>query len=114
VGQEKGRVLGSFVPQTISAKLATGRTYIVTTVSDHGPGVPPEDREAIFNKFFTTKRRGETRRKGVGLGLAFCKLAVEAHHGEIWVAPLDENDGYCLRQGCRFCFVLPAMDSKSE
>lgn len=112
VGQERGQALGAFVPQAMSAKLAAGRPYILTTVSDYGPGVPPEDREAIFNKFFTTKRTGETRRKGVGLGLAFCKLAVEAHHGEIWVAPLDEDDGYCLRQGCRFCFVLPVMDAR--
>lgn len=52
------------------------------TVSDEGPGVPVAYRTAIFTKYF--RAPGETGR-GTGLGLSFCRLAVEAHGGRIWV-----------------------------
>ncbi|MFQ5610947.1 MAG: response regulator [Anaerolineae bacterium] len=53
-------------------------------VQDEGPGIPPGDRERIFGKFETValQRRGASQ---VGLGLAFCKMAVEAHGGHIFV-----------------------------
>ncbi len=71
------------------------------SVVDHGPGVPPEARERIFEKF-ATGLTGQPRRghRGLGLGLTFCKLAVEAHGGQIWV-----EDG--LNGGAVFCFTLP-------
>lgn len=53
-------------------------------ILDQGPGVPAEYRETIFDKFKTVK----VKKKGVsqtGLGLAFCKMSVEAHHGRIYV-----------------------------
>jgi len=47
-------------------------------------------------------------RKGVGLGLAFCKQAIEAHGGFIWVkSPLTSEES-ARHQGCRFYFILPA------
>jgi signal transduction histidine kinase len=67
-------------------------------VSDNGPGIPPEDQERIFEKFARMQRKG--RPKGLGLGLAFCRLAVEAHGGRIWVE--SEPD-----QGSSFYFTLP-------
>jgi len=67
------------------------------SVEDDGPGIGPELREHVFELFV----RGETRRtKGTGIGLAFCKLAVEAHGGRIWVeSELDE--------GACFTFTIP-------
>ncbi len=70
-------------------------------VEDTGPGVPPDMQERIFDKFAQV----ETRRKGrapysTGLGLTFCKLAVEAHGGRIGV---DSQVGH----GSTFWFVLP-------
>jgi PAS domain S-box-containing protein len=47
-------------------------------VADDGPGIPPEMEGRLFGRFATN------RRQGAGLGLAFCKLAVEAHGGQIW------------------------------
>ncbi len=51
-------------------------------VSDRGDGVPPEDLERIFDKFYRVKR--PTGTSGTGLGLAICKGIVEAHDGRIW------------------------------
>ncbi|MFP3853392.1 MAG: sensor histidine kinase [Anaerolineales bacterium] len=51
-------------------------------VADDGPGIPEKERERIFDRYF---RVSSTSRGGAGLGLSFCKLAVEAHMGSIWV-----------------------------
>jgi len=68
------------------------------SVRDSGPGIPEEDRERIFDKFTRVTR--DSRPKGIGLGLAFCRLAVEAHGGRIWV---ESQEG----QGSTFHFTLP-------
>jgi NtrC-family two-component system sensor histidine kinase KinB len=68
------------------------------SVRDNGPGISEQDRERIFDKFF--RLSGESRPKGLGLGLAFCRLAVEAHGGRIWV---DSEEG----MGSTFTFTLP-------
>lgn len=70
------------------------------TVSDQGQGIPAEFREAIFEKF--RRLQGPHAPKGMGLGLAFCRLAVEAHGGKIWV---DDAPG----GGARFNFTLPTQ-----
>jgi signal transduction histidine kinase len=67
-------------------------------VEDHGPGIPEDQLQHIFEKFTrVSNRKGP---KGIGLGLAFCKMAVDAHGGEIWA----ESDG---NTGTRFIFDLP-------
>ncbi len=73
-------------------------------ISDQGPGIPAEAREIIFEKF--VRLPGTRSSKGLGLGLSFCRLAVQAHGGKIWVDA--EPDG-----GSRFCFVLPAEGTSS-
>jgi PAS domain S-box-containing protein len=78
-----------------------GRTesdHVVLWIQDSGPGIPEEAQENIFNKYI--RLRGENTPKGIGLGLAFCKLAVEANGGKIWV----ESE---INQGSRFIFTLP-------
>jgi PAS domain S-box-containing protein len=75
--------------------------FIVVRVSDTGPGIPEEYREKIFDRF--TQIPGQKgRRRGSGLGLTFCRLAVEAHGGEIWVEPREGG-------GSVFAFTIPAM-----
>jgi len=72
--------------------------YLQIAVKDSGVGISPRDRERIFEKF--TRLGGEERPKGLGLGLAFCRLAVEAHEGQIWV---ESEEG----KGSTFTFTLP-------
>ena len=64
-------------------------------VADAGPGVPPELREQIFERF-VTKGEGSTRTNR-GLGLAFCKVAVEAHGGQIAIEDGVPGAIFCLR-----------------
>jgi signal transduction histidine kinase len=68
---------------------------VLITIRDTGPGIPEEYRETVFERF--TQVPGIAgRRRGTGLGLAFAKLAVEAHGGRIWL----ENglgEGSCFR-----------------
>ncbi len=97
--------LGSQV--VISARLQlNGRgepQFVVCSVRDAGPGIPPEHRERIFERFIQISE-GLERRRGTGLGLAFCKLVVEAHGGSIWVE--DAPDG----AGSQFSFTLPVAE----
>ena len=69
-------------------------------VQDHGGGIPASEQERIFDKF--TRLHSSNGPKGLGLGLAYCRLAVQAHGGRIWV----ESE---LGVGSCFIFTLPAM-----
>jgi len=72
-------------------------------IKDNGPGIPASARERIFEKF--TRLKGKDKPGGLGIGLAFCRLAVQAHGGKIWV---ESEEG----RGSSFIFVLPAMEEK--
>jgi GAF domain-containing protein len=77
---------------------------LLCSVSDTGPGIPPEYREKVFDRFAQVHGQTAPRGpRGSGLGLAFCKLAVEAHNGRIWV---ETEPG----QGCTFYFTLPVAE----
>ncbi len=71
-------------------------------VEDSGPGIPPDERERIFDKF--VRLHSSTSVRGLGLGLAFCRLAIQAHGGKIWV------EGY-EQPGSRFVFTLPVEEA---
>ncbi|HBA59494.1 MAG TPA: hybrid sensor histidine kinase/response regulator [Elusimicrobia bacterium] len=70
------------------------------TVADNGPGVPPEYRQKIFEKFAQVDLPAGRQKNSTGLGLTFCKLAVEAHGGSIGI---DAGAG----NGSSFWFELP-------
>lgn len=75
-------------PRGVSITLAVRPSSdggVLFTVADDGPGIPPEYHELIFRKFEGVRPALTPRARGSGLGLTFCKLAVEAHGGRIWV-----------------------------
>lgn len=74
---------------------------ILFCINDEGDGIPEEYHEKIFEAFFTLDTEDKIIKTATGIGLSFCKLAVEAHGGRIWV----EN---CETKGCKFYFTLPA------
>ncbi|HZE09004.1 MAG TPA: ATP-binding protein [Gemmatimonadaceae bacterium] len=67
----------------LSARRA--RNGVLFTVSDNGPGIPPEYHDLIFRKFGQVEMPRSPRTRSSGLGLTFCKLVVERHRGRIWV-----------------------------
>ena len=79
--------------------------YVAVSVTDEGPGVPPDRLPHLFQKHagvFVRGRDGGTA--GSGLGLAICKGLVEAHGGRIWAEGGDNG------QGIRFTFTLPVAE----
>jgi PAS domain S-box-containing protein len=85
----------------ITAKTDPENHAVIVSVHDNGPGIPPELKGSLFQKFIT----GPSPRRGSGLGLAFCRLAVEAHQGKIWVESEDHR-------GTTFLFSLPIEDEE--
>lgn len=69
--------------------------FVKVSVSDDGPGIPPDERERIFERFAQVAN-GQSRQRGFGLGLTYCRLAVEGHGGTIWVEPGDGGRGSCF------------------
>jgi PAS domain S-box-containing protein len=72
-------------------------------IQDSGPGISAAEKDFIFDKF--TRLNPEGDQKGFGLGLAYCRLAIEGHGGHIWV---DSEPN----QGARFTFTLPHYDAE--
>ncbi len=86
----------------IGAEMVKDEIYF--WVLDSGPGVDPDYIDRIFDKF--TRIHPDERIKGLGLGLAFCRLAVEGHGGRIWVENLTGG-------GAKFTFTLPSGSWKN-
>jgi signal transduction histidine kinase len=76
---------------TVKVRAITGdQDFIRLEIVDSGPGIPDEYKKRLFDRFVQVEGR-KTVRRGVGLGLTFCKLVTEAHGGDIWVS--DNPDG---------------------
>jgi signal transduction histidine kinase len=85
---------------SISVDVWLVESALQVRVTDAGPGIPIEERQRIFERF--AQVAGEKgKRRGFGLGLSYCKLALEAHGGAIWVESAPEGSGSC------FVFQLP-------
>ena len=74
--------------------------WVQLWVADNGDGIALEDRARVFEKYESTKSGEKTA--GLGVGLAFCRLAVDGHRGDIWV----DND---YKAGTRFNINLPRV-----
>ncbi len=97
----------SFSPPGGLVEIAAARVgdEVKVRVDDEGPGVPPESREAIFNRFHSIRPEGENFGRHSGLGLAIAEAIVKGHDGEI-----DVHDRDDAPSGARFTIRLPAAD----
>ncbi|MBI5960598.1 MAG: GAF domain-containing protein, partial [Chloroflexi bacterium] len=94
-------IIATYAPGTAGAPMG----FIRAEVRDTGPGIPDDQKERLFDRFAQIDgQRG--RRRGTGLGLTFCRLAIEAHGGQIWIE--DNAQG-----GAVFVFTLPVADITS-
>jgi two-component system, sensor histidine kinase and response regulator len=75
---------------------------IVLWVADTGPGIPPEYQELVFQKFEQVHAPNAPRVRSSGLGLAFCRVAIESHGGRIWVRSTEG-------EGSTFFIELPLV-----
>ncbi len=90
-------------PVTVEAFCTS--TQLVISVGDRGPGIPPAERQRIFERFYRLERDRRSHRSGSGLGLAICHGIVTAHGGKIWV---DDR----LGGGNVFRIVLPLVSNE--
>ncbi|HWI85979.1 MAG TPA: ATP-binding protein [Sphingomonas sp.] len=113
-GQRLARAIDNLIDNAISFSPPGGLVQIsamrdgqqvVVRVEDDGPGVPPGERQAIFNRFHSIRPEGEVFGRHSGLGLAIAKAIVEGHTGSISVT--DREDDNC---GARFSIRLPAAE----
>lgn len=89
----------------VTVRVAPCDEGVEIAVIDQGAGVPEAFRERIFEKFQRVENRSSVPGANRGLGLTFCRLAVEAHGGAIWVDDAPEG-------GARFRALLPAADAE--
>ncbi len=83
---------------TVEVQAQSVEPFTELRVIDHGVGLAPEMRERVFDRFVQVEGTAKViTRMGRGLGLAFCKLAVEAHHGTITTESLDPGVAFIVR-----------------
>ncbi|MCU0480585.1 MAG: ATP-binding protein [Anaerolineae bacterium] len=88
---------------SIGARMKDGMVWV--NVQDSGDGIPADMQQSIFEKF--NRAHQQNNHNSVGLGLTFCKLAIEAHNGKIWV----ESE---VGKGANFIFTLPLPFSDTD
>jgi signal transduction histidine kinase len=81
--------------------------FLMIAVTDDGIGVPPQDREKIFERFYRASNRAEVNAPGTGLGLAIAREVVAKHGGKIW---FDSEPG----RGTTFRFVVPVAPLEAQ
>ena len=108
MGQVFTNLIGNaikFTPNNgeVSVKVEADGNLLHVEVIDTGSGIPPEERQKVFDKFYQLSDISTRKQGGSGLGLSITKSIVEAHGGKLWID--DGNQG----KGSNFQFVLPLV-----
>jgi signal transduction histidine kinase len=110
VRQIVGNIVGNAVKYTehgrVDVRIALEQDQVVVEVADTGPGIAPEEHEAIFQEYWQS-REAHRRRAGTGLGLAISRRLVEMHGGRIEVTSE-------IGKGSTFRVILPVEPPKGE
>ena len=116
---DKARLRQILVNLLVNASLNTRRRGVITvtaqeeesslvvSVSDSGPGIPKEEQERIFERFYRSSRARRAHRAGLGLGLPIARALIQLHGGRIWV---DSEPG----KGSTFSISLPKVVAEDE
>ncbi len=119
-GSKLGQVFRNLIDNAVSfsrdgdeVRLAAGlwdedRRFVKIVVEDDGPGIPEENLESIFERFYTERPQAEEFGKHSGLGLSICRQIVEAHGGRISAENRLDEDSQVI--GARFVVLLPTED----
>jgi two-component system sensor histidine kinase ChvG len=89
----------------VRVSLSRQRNEIVAVVEDDGPGMPADNLETVFERFYTARPKGAAFGGNSGLGLSIARQIVEAHNGRIWAENREAGDQVI---GARFSVALPA------
>jgi two-component system sensor histidine kinase ChvG len=84
--------------------LIRGRSDATIYVDDDGPGIPADNLETVFQRFYTSRPKGSAFGGNSGLGLAIARQIIDAHGGRIWAENREDGDHI---SGARFCVSLP-------
>ena len=95
---------------TVTAKKDGGR--VVFMVEDEGPGIPEDNLETVFERFYTQRPKGASFGNHSGLGLAICRQIITAHRGNIYAENRVDADGKTI--GARFTVDVPRQRSSDE
>ena len=92
---------------TITVRGRSEGRHVLLQVCDHGIGIPEQDLDRVFERFYRVENPVTQQAGGVGLGLSVCRGIVQAHGGRIWVESV-------LGEGSTFSFTLPAGSREVE
>ena len=124
IGQVMNNLLSnalSFSPPDgeVKAVLRREARRVVIMVEDQGPGIPPEQLDRVFERFYTDRPESQGFGNNSGLGLSISRAIIEAHGGRIYAENIyppgvDGEDESAERLGARFIVVLPAPPLKPD
>lgn len=104
---------GGVIEITLFRRLYQGRDVVCIVVEDSGPGIPEENLESIFQRFYTERPEGDGFGKNSGLGLSISRQIIEMLDGKIWAENRRGAAGDEIT-GARFVVILPALKGDAD
>ena len=108
----------SFSPPDGSVRLTLERTAdsshdLRIRVEDDGPGIPADNLETVFQRFYTSRPKGTQFGTNSGLGLSIVRQIIEAHGGRVWAENMTDSGDPERITGARFVIALPPLPPRS-